>query len=39
VTIEVLSRNASTLIRGKKVMLDAELAELYGVETKALTEQ
>lgn len=24
------------LIRGKKVMLDADLAELYGVETKAL---
>jgi hypothetical protein len=24
------------LMRGKKVMLDADLAELYGVETKAL---
>ena len=24
------------LVRGKKVMLDADLAELYGVETKAL---
>ncbi|HEX9503537.1 MAG TPA: ORF6N domain-containing protein, partial [Patescibacteria group bacterium] len=24
------------LIRGKKVMLDRDLAELYGVETKAL---
>ncbi|MGH9447251.1 MAG: ORF6N domain-containing protein, partial [Terriglobia bacterium] len=24
------------LIRGEKVMLDADLAELYGVETKAL---
>ena len=24
------------LIRGHKVMLDADLAELYGVETKAL---
>ena len=25
------------LIRGHKVILDADLAELYGVETKALT--
>ena len=25
------------LIRGEKVMLDADLAELYGVETGALT--
>lgn len=25
------------LIRGEKVMLDSDLAELYGVETKALT--
>jgi len=25
------------LIRGEKVMLDAELATLYGVETKVLT--
>lgn len=24
------------LIRGQKVMLDSDLAELYGVETKAL---
>lgn len=24
------------VIRGQKVMLDADLAELYGVETKAL---
>jgi hypothetical protein len=24
------------LIRGQKVMLDADLAELYGVDTKAL---
>jgi len=24
------------LIRGQKVMLDADLAELYGVETKRL---
>ena len=27
------------LIRGKKVMLDRDLAELYGVETKRLNEQ
>jgi hypothetical protein len=26
------------LIRGQKVMLDADLAELYGVETKALNQ-
>ena len=27
------------LVRGQKVMLDSDLAELYGVETKALTRQ
>ncbi len=27
------------LIRGKRVMLDADLAELYGVSTKRLNEQ
>ena len=27
------------LIRGMKVMLDRDLAELYGVETKRLKEQ
>ena len=26
------------LIRGHKVMLDADLAELYGVETRALLQ-
>ena len=26
------------LIRGEKVMLDADLAELYGVETKVLNQ-
>lgn len=26
-------------IRGQKVMLDSDLAELYGVETKRLNEQ
>ena len=28
--------NAILLIRGKKVMLDADLARLYGVQTKIL---
>lgn len=27
------------LLRGQKVMLDSDLAELYGVETRALTRQ
>ena len=27
------------LIRGQKVLLDTDLAELYGVETKRLNEQ
>jgi hypothetical protein len=27
------------LIRGQKVILDADLAELYGTETKRLNEQ
>jgi ribosomal protein L21 len=27
------------LIRGKKVMIDKDLAELYGVPTKRLNEQ
>ena len=27
------------LIRGHKVMLDSDLAEMYGVETKRLNEQ
>jgi len=35
VTIEVV-QNRIHLIRGQKVMLDSELAGLYGVETKAL---
>ena len=35
VPIEVIERKI-LFIRGKKVMLDADLAELYGVETKAL---
>jgi hypothetical protein len=35
VPIEVV-QNRIHLIRGQKVMLDSELAGLYGVETKAL---
>ena len=31
--------NKIYLIRGQKVMLDSDLAELYGVETKRLKEQ
>lgn len=27
------------MIRGERVMLDADLAELYGIETKRLNEQ
>jgi len=27
------------LLRKERVMLDSDLAELYGVETKALTER
>jgi len=29
---------AILLIRGQKVMVDADLAELYGVETKVLVQ-
>ena len=31
-------RNSILLIRGEKVMLDADLAELYGVQTGALVQ-
>ena len=31
--------NKIHLIRGQKVMLDSDLAEMYGVETKRLKEQ
>jgi hypothetical protein len=31
--------NRILLIRGKKVMIDRDLAELYGVTTKRLNEQ
>jgi hypothetical protein len=37
VPVERIER-AILLIRGQKVMLDSDLAELYGVETKALNE-
>lgn len=37
VPIERIER-AILLIRGRKVMLDADLAELYGVSTKALNQ-
>ena len=38
IPIEVIERRIF-LIRGVKVMLDADLAELYGVTTKRLNEQ
>ena len=34
-----LVRNMTYEIRGQKVMLDFELAELYGYETKRFNEQ
>ncbi len=38
VTVEVIERRIY-LIRGQKVMLDSDLAELYEVPTKRLNEQ
>lgn len=38
IPIEKIEKNI-LLIRGRKVMIDADLAELYGVETKRLNEQ
>ncbi len=38
IPIEVIEKKI-LLIRGEKVMLDADLAELYGVETKHLKRQ
>ena len=32
-------QNMIYIIRGQKVMLDSDLAKLYGVETKRLNEQ
>ena len=37
VPIEVIEKKI-ILIRGQKVMLDADLAEIYGVSTKALNQ-
>lgn len=31
--------NKILIVRGKKVMIDTDLAELYGVPTKRLNEQ
>lgn len=36
---EPLIKSKIYLIRGQKVMLDSDLAEMYGVETKRLKEQ
>jgi len=38
ISVEIIERKIY-LIRGHKVMLDSDLAELYGVETKRLNEQ
>lgn len=38
ISVEAISAKI-LLIRGKRVMLDRDLAELYGVETKRLNEQ
>lgn len=38
IPVEVIE-NKILLLRGEKVMLDADLADLYGVTTKRLNEQ
>ncbi len=38
IPIEIIERRIH-VIRGQKVMLDSDLADLYGVETKALVRQ
>ena len=38
IPVEVIERKI-LLIRGEKIMLDADLAELYDVPTKRLNEQ
>ena len=38
VLVEIIEKKI-LLIRGQKVMLDADLAKLYGVTTKRLNEQ
>ena len=35
---QILVQSKIFLIRGKQVMIDRDLAELYGVETKRITE-
>ena len=37
ITLEVVNRKIS-LVRGHKVMVDSDLAEMYGVETKNLNK-
>ena len=37
--IEEIIENKIFLIRGQKVMIDRDLADLYGVETKQLNRQ
>lgn len=37
-TTETIKKNIHT-IRGRQVMIDTDLAHLYGVETKRLNEQ
>jgi hypothetical protein len=36
--IELVSQRIS-IIRGQKILLDSDLAQLYGVETRRLNEQ
>ena len=38
VSVQIIERRIY-LIRGQKVMIDFDLAELYGVETKRLNQQ
>jgi hypothetical protein len=38
-TVEDVIKYRIFIVRGQKVMLDSDLAELYGVETKRLNEQ
>jgi hypothetical protein len=39
VILDEMVINKIYLIRGEKVMLDSDLSELYGVETRRLNEQ
>ena len=38
IPVERIELAVISLIRGEKVILDADLAELYGVETKTLNQ-